>query len=30
MRIAEGLNTQLQLMGCIARMAAMKHQSMPR
>jgi len=28
MRIAEGLNTQLQLMGCIARMAAMKHKVM--
>ena len=25
MRIAEGLNTKLQLLGCVARLAAMAH-----
>ena len=27
MRIAEGLNTQLQLLGCIARLCALHHKS---
>lgn len=27
MRIAEGLNTQLQLMGCVARLSAMCHKA---
>ena len=27
MRISEGLNTQLQLMGCVARLSAMQHKA---
>ena len=30
MRISEGLNTQLQLMGCVARLCAIQHRQQPR
>ena len=30
MRISEGLNTQLQLMGCVARLCAIHHRQQPR